>query len=227
MQHIQQQRRNRERKQEQKATLKEVLGSRKVHVRHINEARCGWKIAQKELDILRLDRWQERVDNQPNPGAKKDQARECAQVPIKFYDLAQEFKENNPQVVIRVLEQNLPMIRDRIGKLDVQDDLISNFSFELDKLDDEGYQDRKAGLIKVSATTYERMKEELTKQDACEEELRLEYNQLERMYRKLKKQKTCLIKRETNEFIKEDASLTSKIARMESQLELLSTRLRE
>ena len=95
-------------------------------------------------------------------------------MPIKLYDLAQEFKENNPQVVIRVLDQNLPVIRDRIGQLDVQDDLISNFTEELDKLDDERYQDRKAGLIKVDGWTYERMKEELTNQDRCEEELRLE-----------------------------------------------------
>lgn len=151
----------------------------------------------------------------------KDQARECAQVPIKLYDLAQEFKENNPQVVIRVLEQNLPMIRDRIGKLDVQDDLISNFSFELDKLDDEGYQDRMAGLIKVHATTYERMKEELTKQDASEEQLRLEFNQLERRYRKLRKQKTHILKGETNALSPEDAALISTATWMKSQMKRL------
>jgi chaperonin cofactor prefoldin len=156
------------------------------------------------------------VEGLPYIGAQKDKARECAQVPIKLYGLAQEFKENNPQVVIRVLDQNLPMIRDRIGKLDVQDDLISNFSHELDKLDDEGYQDRQAGLIKVQCWKYERMKEELTRQDKNEEMLRLEYNKLERQYRRLKRQKTWIIKGETNALTKDDATLLARTALMES-----------
>jgi hypothetical protein len=138
-QHIQQQKRNRERKQEDKAALKSAMGRKKVHIRHINEARAGWKGAQEELDLLRLARWEQKVENLPNPGAKRDRGAEFAQVPVKLYNLAQEFKESNPQVVIRVLDQNLPMIRDRIGKLDVQDDLISNFTVELNKLDDERY----------------------------------------------------------------------------------------
>lgn len=148
-------------------------------------------------------------------------------MPVKLYNLAQEFKENNPQVVMRVLDQHLPMIRDRIGKLDVQDELISNFSDELDKLDDEGYQDRKAGLIKVNATTYGLMKQELTMQDKHFEDLRLEYNQLERQYRKLRKQNTRTVKGETSALTKEDETLLARTARMESKLELLRTRLRE
>jgi hypothetical protein len=42
-------------------------------------------------------------------------------------------------VFIRVLDKNIPMIRDRIANLDEQDYLISNFSDELDKLEKEGY----------------------------------------------------------------------------------------
>lgn len=68
------------------------------------------------------------------------------------------------------------MIRERIGKLDVQDDIISNFTDELDKLDDERIQDSLAGLIKVEGWKYEAMKVELTNQDKNNEMLRLEYN---------------------------------------------------
>jgi hypothetical protein len=139
LKHIEQQKWNRERKQEDKEALKTAMERKKVHIRHINEARGGWKGAQEELDLLRLDRWEQKVENLPNPGAKRDRGAEFAQVPVKLYNLAQEFKESNPQVVIRVLDQNLPMIRDRIGKLDVQDELISNFTVELNKLDDERY----------------------------------------------------------------------------------------
>ena len=136
-------------KQKQKAALKHEQWRNKFHIRLVNEARHGMWDAEEELEILRLDRWEKKVENQPNPGAIRELGKEFAKVPIKLYNLAQEFKDNNPQVVIRVLDQNLPMIRDRIGKLDVQDDLISNFTDELSNLDDERRQDRKAGLIKV------------------------------------------------------------------------------
>jgi hypothetical protein len=59
--HIEQQKRNRERKQEDKAALTAAMGRRKVHIRHINEARGGWKKAQEELDLLRLVRWEKKL----------------------------------------------------------------------------------------------------------------------------------------------------------------------
>ena len=69
------------------------------------------------------------------------------------------------------------------------------------------------------------MKDELTKQDENEEQLRLEYNRLERQYRKLKKQKTWTLKGDTNALTKEDETLLDRSARMESKMELLRTRL--
>jgi hypothetical protein len=45
---------------------------------------------------------------------------------------------------------------------------------------------------------YERMEQELTNQDECEEVLWLEYNLLERKYCKYKKQKTLIVIRKTN-----------------------------
>lgn len=97
----------------------------------------------------------------PSVRLRKDRAQEYAEVPKRLYSLAQEFKETSAKVVNRVLDQNLPMIKERITTLARLDDECSNFTDELDKLDDERYQDRKKGLIKVKAKDYEWMKKDL------------------------------------------------------------------
>jgi hypothetical protein len=59
-----------------------------------------------------------------------------AQVPITLFNLAEELRHVDPDMATSVLKRELPILKHKIMTLE-NEDVTSNVSFELDKLNDE------------------------------------------------------------------------------------------
>ncbi len=144
---------------------------------------------RNEPDVMKLRAYPDKILTLESKGERVWVSSKHAQVLRTQFNLAEELRHVNLDMATSVLKRELPILKHKIMTLE-NEDVTSNVSYELDKLNDEKKKDRKACLIKVESWRYARMEEELTKQDKNEEMLRLEFNKLVRKNHTLKTQNT-------------------------------------
>jgi hypothetical protein len=87
-----------------------------------------------------------------------------AQVPIKLNTFAKELRHADPDLVTSVLKQELPALKHKIMKLDQNEDVTSNFSYNLGLQDKTELAFRDFGVHKMPEGEFENMQAKM-KQD--------------------------------------------------------------
>ena len=80
-----------------------------------------------------------------------------AQVPIRLLTFARELRHADPDLVTSVLKQELPILKSKVMKLDQNDEVTSNFSFNLGLQDKAEQALRDFGIRKMPEEEFEQM----------------------------------------------------------------------
>jgi hypothetical protein len=106
-------------------------------VRHYNKIACeGWAKAKKESEALKFKKYDHQIKDQPTPGDKRMVADSYAEVPCALMGFADHLQPYKPEISVRVITKNFPIIEEQIRTLDRFEDGGSNFSDRLEALFD-------------------------------------------------------------------------------------------
>jgi hypothetical protein len=102
-----------------------------------------------------------------------------AQVPITLHSFARELRHFDPDLVAIVLKQELPILKGKVKRLDDNDEVTSNFSYNLGLQDKAEQEHRDFGVHRMPEEEFEEMQAG-TKKD------KEDYNKLEEDCHKLR-----------------------------------------
>ncbi len=113
-------------------------------------------------------------------------------MPIKLSIFAKELRDADPELVDSVLKKELPILKHKIMRLDQDDEVTSNFSYNLVLQDKAEQAFRDFGAHRMPEEEFEKMYEEIKKN---KENLNLiieDWNDLHENYQIMKKKRSAL-----------------------------------